>query len=340
MKKVLLFIFFALGILWVFVVTSLLPRRSLPVGSQWQLPKDKSALLNTSGINDVQYSPDGTRIAVASAIGVWFYDLNADKAPVPLTTDMTSVFSISFSPDGKTLAIGGEDELVRLWNVDTRNYEKTFIARLGPLLLVLFSPDGKTLASCSIYEINLWDVATGTHKDISGGYKKRASGLFINADGGTLARANYNGLIRLVNVVTGDEKRSLRGHTENVKSVAFSTDGQTLASSSWDKTVRLWDVATGENKKILKGHRKSVNSMAFSTDGQLLATASRDHTLRVWDTNTGKRRKTLKGHTAEVVGVSFSPDGQTIISWSNDRTIRLWDVRTGKFKKALKVPKF
>ena len=338
MKKVLLFVFFVLGIAWILFVASIMLRRNLPMDSQWQLPRDKNARLNTSGINDVQYSPDGTRIAVASTIGVWFYDVNADKAPVPLTTDMTSIFSISFSLDGETLASGGEDELVRLWDVDTRNHKRTFITNHGPFFRVLFSTDGETLASCSVQELNLWDVATNTHKANN---RMGASWFTIsmNADGGTLATINKGyATIRLWDVITGEEEGWLRGHTKDVESIAFSPDGKTLASGSRDKTVRLWDVATGKQKKVLKGHRKSIDSIVFSADGQMLASASRDKTIRVWDAITGKHKKILKGHTAPVNGAAFSPDGRAIVSWSNDQTIRLWDVHTGEVKKTIKVP--
>ena len=341
MKKVLLIIFFALGIAWVFFMASLLPRRNLPESAQWHLPRDKNALLNTSGINDIQYSPNGTRLAVACSIGILLYDLNSDEEPALLTTDIPGAFSVSFSPNGKTLVSGYEDGLVRLWDVNTVKHKKTFIAehgKHGTIFHILFDRYRDTFVSSNIYESNLWDVGTSTHKkkfDI-GAY--RADRIAFNADGVMLAQRSNNA-IRLLDVATGEEKKILKGHTKNVKSMAFSPNGRILASGSWDKTVRLWDVATGTHKKTLKGHRKSVNSMAFSTDGQLLATASRDHTVCLWDTNTGKRKKTLKGHTAEVVGVSFSPDGQTIISWSNDRTIRLWNVDTGDFKRALQYPK-
>jgi WD40 repeat protein len=343
MKKVLLFIFFALGIVWVFIMASLVPRRNLPENSQWQLPKNKNAVLNTSGINDIQYSPDGTRLAVASSIGVWLYDMNSDKEPALLTTDIPRVFSVSFSPDGKTLATGCEDGFVRLWDVNTAKNKRTFIMkqglRYGEVSNVLFNRNGDTLMSSSIYEINLWDVATNTHKQNFSAGVRRFSGIAFNADGMMIAGPGSNNTIHLLDAATREEKRILKGHTKGVKSVAFSLDGSTLASGSWDKTVRLWDVATGRHKRTLKGHRKSINSITFSADGQLLATASRDETVRLWDATTGKQKKTLKGHIAEVVGVSFSPDRRTIVSWSNDRTIRLWDVGTGKFKKALQYPK-
>ena len=340
MKKVLLFIFFALGILWVFAMASILPRRNLPENSQWQPPTGENAILRTNGINDVQYSPDGTHLAVASAIGIWLYNLNSDEEPVRLTTDRVNVYNVSFSPDGKMLAGGHGEELVQIWDVNTHMCKKTFIADHGQNLRVLFSRDGGTLASSGHREINLWDVATSTHREISEAYVHFANGMFINGDSGILASVDIGDTIWLLDIVTREQKKALKGHTKNVKSVAFSPDGRTLASGSLDKTVRLWGVATGKQKKILKGHRKSINGIAFSIDGQILATASRDNTVRLWDTITGKQKKTLKGHTAAVNGAAFSPDGQTIVTWSNDRTVRLWNVNNGRFKKALKVPKF
>ena len=279
MKKVLLSIFFYLGIVWVFVMASILPRRILPENSQWQLPISENAILRTNGINDVQYSPDGTHLAVASAIGIWLYNLNSDEEPVLLTTDRVNVYNVSFSPDGKMLAGGHGEELVQIWDVNTGICKKIFMADHGRNLRVLFSPDGGTLTSSGHHEINLWDVATSTHKEISNGYVHFANRMFINGDSGTLASVGRGDTIGLLDIVTRQQKKALKGHTKNVKSVTFSPDGRTLASGSWDKTVRLWDVATGKQKKVLKGHRKSINNIAFSANGQMLATASSLSTL-------------------------------------------------------------
>ena len=295
--------------------------------------------VNTSGVNDIQYSPDGTRLAIARSVGIWLYDVNSDKEPTLLTKDATGADNVSFSPDGQMLAGGCEDELIRLWDVRTGEHKKTFIAEHGRDLRVVFSRDGGTLASWGSYEVNLWDVATSTHKKTTREYEDYAD-VSINAGGGKLVSIdNRKDFVRLLDVITGKEDRKFRGHTKDVKSVAFSPDGKTLASGSADKTVRLWDVAIGKHKKTLKGHRKSIDNIAFSADGRLLATASGDDTVRVWDVLTGTHKKTFQGHTSDVKGATFSPDGRTIVSWSNDRTIHLWDVETGELKKTLPYPR-
>jgi WD40 repeat protein len=120
----------------------------------------------------------------------------------------SQVWSVSYSPDGKTLA----------------------------------SADGKTLASASADNtVKLWDVGTGKELETLNGHQDQVISVSYSPDGKTLASASYDKTVKLWDVVTGKELKTLNGHKSLVNSVSYSPDGKTLASASGDKTIILWN---------------------------------------------------------------------------------------------------
>ena len=88
--------------------------------NQLNLPEGAVARLGKGRLRQVQYSPDGTRLAVQSSIGIWLYDTTTYREIVLLTGQRNWITGISFSPDGKTLASASWDDMVaRLWDVKT-----------------------------------------------------------------------------------------------------------------------------------------------------------------------------------------------------------------------------
>ena len=250
----------------------------------------------------------------------------------------SSVYSVAFSPDSRTLASGSSDHTVRLWDALTGAHKRTLEGHTARVSSVAFSPDGRTLASGSWDNtVRIWDALTGAHKRTLEGHTDSVSSVAFSPDGRTLASAGgwEDNTVRLWDALTGTHKRTLEGHTSSVYSVAFSPDSRTLASGSSDHTVRLWDALTGAHKRTLAGHTDGVNSVAFSPDGRTLASGSTDDTVRLWDAVTGAHERTLKGHTGYVRSVAFSPDGRTLASGSYDDTVRLWDALTGAHRRTL-----
>ena len=252
--------------------------------------------------------------------------MSARAIPSAPSQGIRRVFSVSFSPDGQTLASAGSGD-IRLWDVSTGDIIRTLTGHTRPVASVSFSPDDQTLASGSDdATVRLWDVSTGDTLRTLTGHTSSVYSVSFSPDGQTLASGSTDGTLRLWDVSTGDPIYTLTGHRWFVVSVSFSPEGQTLASGSWDDTVRLWDVSTGDAIRTLTGHTGSVHSVSFSPDGQTLASGSDDATVRLWDVSTGDTVRTLTGHMASVHSVSFSPKGQTLASGSTDGTVLLWEL--------------
>ena len=132
--------------------------------TKWELPKAAKARFGKGGINDLQFSPDGTQIAVASSIGIWVYNLNTGKE-IDMLPGMSQ--SIAFSPDGRFIASGGGKFSFRggglqLW--ETTNRQKVALTDGHRSASALhFSEDGKTLVTLEGWgdAIGKLDVETG-----------------------------------------------------------------------------------------------------------------------------------------------------------------------------------
>ena len=123
MKKWRLFNLVLLLVTVLFVQASL--AQTAPGGHTLNLPEGAKARLGKGWISEIAYSPNGTRLAVGSAPGIWLYDTQTGEELSLLTGHTDDVNSVSFSPDGQTLASGSSDETLRLWDVGTGRVIRT-----------------------------------------------------------------------------------------------------------------------------------------------------------------------------------------------------------------------
>ncbi|MEL7357876.1 MAG: AAA-like domain-containing protein, partial [Cyanobacteria bacterium J06560_6] len=212
-----------------------------------QIVKEKSLQSSQGGaivlaaLHQARYSSRNPNVQGASS----FQEYNR------LSVHSDGVSSMSFSPDGETLASASYDGTVKLWSIAGEQLE-TLSGHSDEVYRMSFSPDGETLASASgDGTVKLWSIA-GEQLETLSGHSDRVHSVSFSPDGETLASASGDGTVKLWSIA-GEQLETLSGHSDRVYGVSFSPDGETLASASYDGTVKLWSIA-GEQLETLSGH--------------------------------------------------------------------------------------
>jgi WD40 repeat protein len=241
-----------------------------------------------------------------------------------------SVYSISFSPDGKVLASASHDQTIKLWHLSTRKEFRTLTGNLW-VYDVAFSHDGQLLASANgDHTVKLWEVHSCNELKTLEAHSGNVAAVVFVPNTQMVISGSWDYTIKIWNTKTGNRIRTLNGHTSLVNCLAISPNGHALASGSHDQSIKLWSLKTGQEMLALNGHESSVNTIAFSPDSEMIASASDDRTIKMWNLKTGQIVHSFDGFLSAINSVCFSPDGKYLASAGDDKSIKIWSMETGK----------
>lgn len=269
------------------------------------------------------FSPDGTRIAVAS------YDHNVS---VWTTTPLARIgghrferrpTSLAFSSDGKRLSVITEDGVAHVGDGESAPSRQVKIIDTY-VTCTAFDPSSRWLAVGDDTKVRLWDTLGNDSHVVFDLGQQVQDVAFVN-NGLELAIALFNSEVHLLDIGKKQLTHLLAGHTNSVSHVSEVPSGQDLITLGLDGTVRIWDRQRYMTRHVLRLTEQlgiGICSLAFSRDGHYIATGG-DFNVAVWDTSTGKRI-VMFPCPASVNDIVFSPDDRKLVASLDDQTIRIW----------------
>ncbi len=290
--------------------------------AKWKLPDGAIARLGQGRVmGNIAPSPDRKYLAVASCIGVWWYDIFT-MTPITLCdTDRGFISAVSFSPNGKWLATGDGDGLVKVWDVQRgiciAQMERDEEERPYHLVShLVFSLDGQRLTASSVrdYILYVWHPETGEW------LAKFHDETDFKWFGGTPRPITFSEDGSLLASTMPDE--SLVAHADPNGTIRLSKDATEF--------IAVWNVETGGQIACLTNTNGFVNSLRFSPCGQFLAAGGADGSVRVWSVDNWQQTHGYYDYGTGQMQVFYSPAGILHAAEKSDDTFVVWDVARGK----------
>ncbi len=297
----------------------------------WSLPE---------AANVASFSPDGSRLVIASATQAQIIDWKNDRvARLALrgggsSGERTSACRLArFSPDGRRVLTACATE-VRLWDSVTGGELIAPLRHDAAVEFAAFSRDGNLLVSTAGPRVFLWEAATG--RAVAGplDHPDLVNHVAFAPDGRSIV-VSYGGPDMGIGgawlwdlPVRGQNPRFRLEHADDVFQAEFSPDGRRITTVSYDRSVKLWDAATARFQAIRR-LPWPVTQVALSADGSLVMTVSGPE-VNLWS-----------GESLDRVGVPLRTRGKRIraagnrycgriVTWGQEDSARVWDPASGE----------
>ena len=305
----------------------------------WALPENAIARLGRGKVRDVAFSPDGTHLAVATDIGLWWYEL-ATMQPVELwETERGMVSAVSFSRDGQWIATGDADGIVKV--LDTRNQQ--YIVEIGQrekfnhgIAQLRFSPDGQYLAASRYHfsPISVWSAKTEapilnfTVEKPKTGYGSLPFPICFSHNGTLLAYMSCDNEILVKQIEAGEQIAHFTVRSPQVDSLDFSPCGQFLTAGiqkreggSQTVEVYIWNILKETVETVIEYSGYQVR-LAYLSEGSLRVADIYEDEVVIWNASEQEKLDTFE-HRGRTGAARFSNDGQQF-AIASARDFHVW----------------
>ncbi|KZT37455.1 WD40 repeat-like protein, partial [Sistotremastrum suecicum HHB10207 ss-3] len=331
----------------------------------WEMPAFSNLhtlSISQEKISSVAISPSGEWLAFgAKKLGqllVW--EWQSESYVLKQQGHYFDMNTLSYSADGQTIATGGDDGKVKLWNTTSGFCFVTFSEHTSSVSCVEFAKQGQVLFSASLDgTVRAFDlVRYRNFRTFTSPSPVQFSCLAVDPSGEVVAAGSTDSFeIFIWAVQTGKLLDVLSGHEGPISALAFSANGSQLASASWDKSIRLWNVF-GRSRAVEPFMLSSeVLAVAYRPDGKELAASTLDGQIIFWEVSEGKQTGIIEGRkdisggrkVADRVtaanstsgksfnSIAYTADGTCLLAGGNSKYVLLYDIRDGIMIKKFQI---
>ena len=289
-------------------------------------------------------------LELLAQVSLW--DVKTGRQIREIPAHRREVRDLTFSPDGKTLATCGAENVVRLWDAASGEERHSGTAPRSALRSLAFSPDRHSLVTGGEDgTIREWHISTGRQRRLIGTCADAVSDLAFTPDGKKLVTGSFDATCRLWDVEIGKEVRRYdvaqgRNNQGPISHVTVSPDGRYLVAG-----MKRFEISTGrvdatygdpEGNELLAPSQ--IAALHTPDGGAILAEATTTKNAKgtwIWDANSGKLLGTVASLPYGIFVRALSPDGRILAAggqmslglrglFKKDYTIRLWEVASGR----------
>nr|CRH07083.1 putative Protein kinase with WD40 repeats [Candidatus Magnetococcus massalia] len=246
--------------------------------------------------------------------------------------------AVALSEDGRFAITGGDDGVVRQWDISQGRVLQELTGHRGVVHGVVISADGEVACSAGAdQQIRVWQLSSGRCLRILNDHIKAVTALAISGDGRTLLSASVDTTVKLWQLESGRCLQTMVGHQSAILAVAMD-DEATLAVSAGgvgqgrDHMIRVWDLATGKQIRAMEGHKAAIHALALDGTATRLVSGDAAGTVLNWDLTRGEQLVAIQGVATPVYGLVLSRDGRYAVA-ANGATERasgavvIWDLQ-------------
>jgi WD40 repeat protein len=273
----------------------------------------------------LSWSPDGARLAVATAAGVGVWDVAARTWVRRI--EQPGVRGVAFSRSGRRLALACDDAAVRVLDADTGAVHHVLHGHERSVTCVAWADDAVVTGS-EDRTVRLWYLGPNGPALTFTGHQSEVNSVQVSADDRLIASGSADGRAILWNLGTGELAREfqihpyLPGFEEEVYAARFSPGDAYLATAAVDHHLATWAIDQRGHDFTYPGH-PGTWCVDWSPRSWELVSGGSDRVARIWGINSAVARAELVGHAGGVSRVAWQPTGALIASGGEDG-VRLW----------------